>query len=151
MRQPQNVHIYPYRKNSGGAYEYAVFRRSDDQRCWQGISGGVEEGETAEQAARRESMEEAGIPANIPMARLDTVSYLPSDLFTEHAAWGKDVVVCPMFFFAAPYDGEIVLSPEHTEMKWADYQAAFDLVYWHDQKTALWELNQRLLRGNLVR
>ena len=56
-----------------------------------------------------------------------------------------------MYFFAMPYDGQIVLSAEHTEMRWAAYQPAYELVYWHDQKNALWELNQRLLRGNLIR
>jgi dATP pyrophosphohydrolase len=56
-----------------------------------------------------------------------------------------------MVFFAAPFDGVITLSPEHTDMRWLSFEAAYPLVYWHDQKTALWELRQRLLRGNLVR
>ncbi len=151
MRQPRNIHVYPYRETESGVYEYALFRRSDDPKCWQGISGGVEDGETDVQAALRESFEEAGLPATVPLYRLDTVSFLPCDLFAEHKAWGKDVVVCPMVFFAAPYGGKIVLSEEHTETQWAEFQAAYDLVYWHDQKTALWELHQRLLRGNLIR
>ncbi|HPJ01476.1 MAG TPA: NUDIX domain-containing protein [Candidatus Limiplasma sp.] len=151
MRQPQNIHVYPYRKNSEGLYEYAVFRRADDPKCWQGISGGVESGETAEQAARREAYEEAGIAQSVPLYRLDSISFLSADLFAEHRVWGPDVVVCPMYFFAMPYNGPIVLSAEHTQMCWAEYQSAFALVYWHDQKNALWELNQRLLRGNLIR
>ncbi|MBN1777310.1 MAG: NUDIX domain-containing protein [Clostridiales bacterium] len=151
MRQPQNIHVYPYRRNSDGVYEYALFRRADDPNCWQGISGGVEEGETPEQAARRESYEEAGIAAELPFYRLDTVSYLPSDIFTMHKAWGNDIVVCPMYHFAVPYDGEITLSAEHTRTQWAAFPAAYGLVYWHDQKAALWELDQRLKRGNLVR
>jgi len=60
---------------------------------------------------------------------------------------GKDVVVVPMYFFAMEFSGEILLSDEHTEYKWCTYKEAYDLIYWHDQKTALWELNQRLLRG----
>lgn len=106
---------------------------------------------SAAQAALRELFEEAGIPATVPLYRLDTVSYLPSGLFAVHEAWGKDVVVCPMVHFAAPYDGAIALSKEHTEAQWADFETAHALVYWHDQKTALWELRQRLLRGNLIR
>ncbi len=151
MRQPINIHVYLYRKNRDGRYEYAVFQRADDPKCWQGVSGGVEDGETVEQAAHRESFEEAGITVRAPLYRLDTVSYLPADLFEAHTVWGRNVVVCPMFFFAMPYDGAIVLSDEHLAMEWREYQAAYDLVYWHDQKTALWELNQRLLRGNLIR
>lgn len=151
MRQPQNIHVFPYRKTKDGRYEYALFRRSDDPKCWQGISGGVEAGETIEQAARRETLEEAGIAGDYPLYPLDTVSYLPCDLFAEHERWGSDVVVCPMFFFAMPYDGDIALSEEHTAVQWAAYTPAFELVYWHDQKTALWELNRRLRLGNLIR
>jgi dATP pyrophosphohydrolase len=151
MRQPVNIHVYLYRKNRDGQYEYAVFQRSDDPKCWQGVSGGVEDGETAEQAAYRESFEEAGVTVHAPLYRLDTVSFLPADIFEAHTAWGRDVVVCPMVSFAMPYDGPVVLSDEHLAMEWHAYPAAYDLVYWHDQKTALWELNQRLLRGNLIR
>jgi len=151
MRQPQNVHVYLYRKNGGDQFEYAIFQRADDAKCWQGISGGVEEGETIEQAAAREAFEEGGVPANTPLYRLDTVSYLPADTFAAHRQWGKDVVVCPMLFFAMPFTGDIRLSGEHLNVMWHTYQPAYDLVYWHDQKTALWELNQRLLRNNLLR
>ena len=151
MRQPQNVHIYLYRKHGDGHFEYAIFQRADDAKCWQGISGGVEEGETIEQAAVREAFEEGGVPANTPLYRLDTISYLPADIFAAHRQWSKDVVVCPMYFFAMPFDGDIALSDEHLDVVWRTYQPAFDLVYWHGQKTALWELNQRLLRNNLLR
>ena len=150
-RQPQNIHVYLYRKNTGGGFEFAIFRRSDDPKCWQGVSGGVEEGETVEEAALREAFEEAGTPLNAPIYRLDMVSYLPSDIFSAHVLWGKDVVVCPMFFFAMPFDGTVILSEEHTEVRWLAYEEAEALVYWHDQKTALWELDQRLIRGNLIR
>lgn len=150
-RKPENVHIYLYRKVFNDEYEYAIFQRSDNPEWWQGVSGGVEDGETYRQAALRESYEEAGTPLEIPIYRLDTVSYLPSDIFEEHTAWGKDVVVCPMFFFAIPFSGDIVLSGEHIQVMWLKYQDAINLVYFHDQKTALWELNQRLLRGNMIR
>ncbi|MDD2472715.1 MULTISPECIES: NUDIX pyrophosphatase [unclassified Methanoculleus] len=151
MRQPLNIHVYLYRKNHNDVFEYAVFQRADDPKCWQGISGGVEEGETIEQAALRESFEEAGVAIDTPLYRLDTVSFLPSDIFSVHNKWGKDVVVCPMHFFAIPFQGEIVLSNEHLDVKWCTFQNAYGIIYWHDQKTALWELNQRLLRGNLIR
>lgn len=151
MRQPINIHVYLYRKNQSNEFEYAIFQRADDPKCWQGVAGGVEEGETIAQAALRESFEEAGLPAGSPLYPLDTVSYLPSGIFAVHDQWGKDVVVCPMYFFAIPFTGNVLLSDEHLDMRWCTYQDAYDLVYWHDQKTALWELNQRLLRGNLIR
>lgn len=150
-RQPINIHVYLYRENPDNETEFAIFQRADDLKCWQGISGGVEDGETIEDAALRESFEEAGTPLDSPLYRLDTVSYLPSDIFSAHVIWGKDVVVCPMFFFAIPFDGDIILSHEHTEVRWLTYEDADALIYWHDQKNALWELNQRLIRKNLIR
>jgi len=147
-RKPEQIHVYLYRKNADGEFEFAIFQRSDNPEWWQGISGGVENGETVEQAAIREIFEESGAQsANIYL--LDTTSYLPSDIFS--ARWGRDVVVVPMFFFAMPFDGEIVLSDEHMEVRWLAYKKAEALVYFHDQKVALWELNERLKRGNLIR
>jgi len=149
-RKPENVHVYLYREN-GRDYEYSIFQRADNLEWWQGVCGGVEDGETIEQAALREAFEEAGVPLNSPLYRLDTISYLPSNIFRDHVLWGDDVVVCPMFFFAIPFNGDIVLSNEHTEVRWLKYEQAEEIVYFHDQKTALWELKERLLRGNLIR
>jgi 8-oxo-dGTP pyrophosphatase MutT (NUDIX family) len=74
-RQPQQVHIYLYRKKSNNCYEFAIFQRADNELWWQEICGGVEEGESIELAARREILEEAGIAENLPLYRLDSVSY----------------------------------------------------------------------------
>jgi dihydroneopterin triphosphate diphosphatase len=152
-RQPQQVHIYLYRKNLNGYYEFAIFQRADNELWWQGVCGGVEEGETIELSAKREIFEEAGISDELPLYRLDIESYLPSDIFhkQDQAIWGKNIVVVPMYFFAMPYDGIIKISNEHKEIRWLPYEEAEELVYFHDQKVALWELKERLLRGNLIR
>jgi len=150
-RKPENVHVFLYRKNLDAVYEYAIFQRADNTEWWQGISGGVEDGETTEQAAIREAFEEAGTPLHSPIHRLDTISFLPAAIFSCHVLWGKDVVVVPMFHYAMLFDGNISLSHEHKDVKWLEFEEAEKLVYFHDSKNALWELNQRLLRGNLVR
>jgi dihydroneopterin triphosphate diphosphatase len=151
MRQPYNIHVFLYHVNQFGIWEYAMFQRADDPKIWQGISGGVEDEESFEQAAAREVLEEAGIVLSAPLYRLDTISFLPADVFTVHDTWGVDTVVCPMVHFAVSYGGDITLSDEHLAVKWCAFDAAYSLMFWHDQKTALWELNQRLLRGNLIR
>lgn len=152
-RQPQQVHIFLYRKNSRGVYEFAILQRSDNPLWWQGVCGGVEEGETIEGGARREIFEEAGIDEKLPLYPLDSLSYLPADIFNkEHQrAWGKDVVVIPMYFFAMPFQGQIKLSDEHIQCRWLPYEEAEKLVYFDDQKVALWETKERLLRENMVR
>lgn len=149
-RQPQQVHIFLYRSTENG-YEYAVFQRSDAAFCWQGVCGGVEDDETPSQSARRELYEEAGITEQRPLYPLQCISYLPLDVFNPkyEQIWGRDVVVVPMYFFAMPFDGEIILSNEHTEVRWLTYQEAHDLIFYHDQQIALYELNLRLLRQNM--
>ncbi len=152
-RQPKQVHIYLYRKNLNGYHEFAVFQRSDNELWWQGICGGVEEGETIEAGAIREVFEEAGISDNLPLYRLETISYLPTKIFKKktQAIWGADIVVIPMYFFAMPFDGKIKISDEHKEFRWLPYEKAEKLIYFHDQKTALWEVKERLRRGILSR
>lgn len=147
-RQPRQVHVYLYRQR-GGRYEYAIFRRADMPECFQGVCGGGEGDETLEQAARREAYEEAGVTGDVPLQRLESVSFLPDTIFSEKArkVWGERVCVVPMYFFAMPYEGEIVLSDEHTQAEWLPYEEAYRRVYFEDQKIALYELNERLLRG----
>ena len=59
-RQPLQVIVIPFRERDGGGYEFAVFHGADAS-MWQFIAGGAEDGETVEEAARREAGEEAGI------------------------------------------------------------------------------------------
>ena len=147
-RQPKQIHVYLYRKR-GEIFEYAIFQRSDLQTCWQGVCGGLEDDETVEQGARRELQEEAGITEQLPLYPLDCVSYIPSGIFGTRTRerWGKEVVVIPMYYFAMSYDGEIELSEEHTDVQWLPYRQAYRRLYFEDQRIALYELNERLLRG----
>ena len=149
-RQPEQVHVFLYRSTEQG-YEYAIFQRADAAFCWQGVCGGVEDEETTAQSARRELLEEAGIAETLPLYPLQSVSYLPLDVVSpdETESWGQDVVIVPMYFFAMPFEGQIVLSDEHVEIRWMPYPEAHELIYYLDQKIALYELNQRLLRGKM--
>ena len=149
-RQPIQVHIFLYRQN-GAEYEYAIFNRSDMPECWQGVCGGLEDAETIWEGAKRELYEEAGISGDFPLYKLESVSYLPDEIFSTKARsiWGKDIVVIPMYFFAMPFEGEIHLSEEHSAVEWLPYREAYDRILFKDQKIALYELKERLLRGNL--
>ena len=147
-RQPKQVHIFLFRQNEKG-YEYAIFQRADMPFCWQGICGGVEDHETIEEGARREIFEEAGIDQHLPLYLLESISYLPDNIFSDTArsVWGTNIVVVPMYFFAMPYYGKVKLSEEHSDMKWLTYDDAYELIYYNDQKTALYELNEKLHRN----
>lgn len=149
-RAPYNVHVFLYRIVESGDREYAILQRSDDGK-WQGICGGGEDGESIVESALREAYEEAGLPQGTVLYRLDTVSYIPSKEFKASAYWDRNIVVIPMYYFAALYSGEITLSSEHSEYKWCNFNDASKLMYWHDQINALWELHERLERGILER
>ena len=43
-------------------------------------------------------------------------------------------------------DHEIVLSAEHTEVRWLSFDDAHELAEYDSNKTALWELDQGLVQ-----
>ena len=90
-RAPFQVLVFPYRFPPGGGVEYAVFKRAD-LGFWQGISGGGEDAETPFEAAKREALEEGGIPPESRYMALDATATIPvvditGDLRGETACW----------------------------------------------------------------
>jgi len=149
-RAPLQVLVLPFRHRADGHIEYAVFRRADHlDDCWQGLAGGAERDETAEQAARREMMEEAGIAADALLIPLDATASVPADQFEAHELWGPDVYVVTERAFGVQVAGHltITLSREHTAHCWLPYAEAARLLRWDSNRTALWELDARLRRG----
>ena len=145
--------VLPFRQGTDGTIEYAIFRRGDygDDR-WQGLAGGAEVGESAEQAARREAMEEAGIPADALFIPLDAVASIPAAHFRDHHLWGADLYVVTERAFGVCLDHCVVItiSDEHTDYRWVAYAEAARLLRWDSNRTALWELNERLTREHGV-
>lgn len=149
IRRPENVHIYFFREAADGEYEFALMQRSDNHNIWQGASGGVRDGETSEEAASRVSACEAGAPRGTSLYKLTTTGYVPSAIFGSYAEeWGDNVVVVPIHLFAMQVD-DIILTEQHKCVKWCSYIEAEKLFTFESQRIGLWELNQRLIRGNL--
>ena len=146
MGQPYETLIFPYKKEKN-EIKYAIFLR-DDMRVWQGICGGGEEGETILETAKRESFEEAGIKYDSNYIQLDTITTMPVVAITGKFSWEEDVFVVKEYCFGVDANGqEIVLNDEHPEYKWLSYEEAKKLLKWDSDKTALWELNERLKRN----
>lgn len=142
-RAPFQILVLPYRR-VGDSFEYAVFRRHDDG-CWQGLAGGGEGNETPDQAARREASEEAGLAPETELLALDAKCSVPVIHFRDSARWGESIYVIPEHSFGADGIGqELVLSSEHDRVEWLSYQLAYDRLTYTSNRTALWELNQRL-------
>jgi dATP pyrophosphohydrolase len=129
--------------------EYAVFKRSD-AGYWQFIAGGGEDDEAPLAAAKREAHEEAGISSDSRFFELDSMATVPANVFKGHESWGKDIYVIPEHCFAAEASQKkLVISGEHDEYRWADYEAASKMLNWHSNRNALWELNERLKRDDI--
>ena len=146
-RAPFQVLVLPYRRTNAGEFQFALFQRADDG-FWQGIAGGGEDDETPLQAARRESLEEARIPAGCPLMPLQTMCMVSVTSFS--VVWpplpsGEERSVIPEFAFGVAAEGcEIVISCEHYAFAWLSYSAALAILHYDSNRTALWELNQRL-------
>ncbi len=112
---------------------------------WQWIAGGGENEETPQQTARREVLEEANIPEDARLIRLDSVASIPAMHFADHHLWGTDTFVIPEYSFGVEVENEeVCLSSEHNECAWLDYETARNRLEWDSNKTALWELHSRL-------
>ena len=148
MRKPKQVLVFLYRKNKNNEYEYSIFYRKKLQ-VWQAISGGVEDDETLIETVKREVFEETGIEAN-DIFELSSVSSIPVVNITGKFSWGNDVYVVPEHSFGVFTENkDVKLSSEHKQYEWFTYNEAYEKLEFDSNKTALLELNQRLLNSDL--
>ena len=99
MRSPRNVLIVPYLRTKSSEH-YCIFKRKE-MDIWQFVSGGAEDDEGPEQAARREFLEETGISPTA-VRPLKTQGSVPAKCFSKEiqAAWGPETIVIPVYCFA---------------------------------------------------
>jgi dihydroneopterin triphosphate diphosphatase len=148
-RAPFQVLVLPFRRIASGRIEFAVLRRADDTN-WQGVAGGGALGESVVQAARREALEEAGVPPSASFYALKTQDTVPVNCFAASVEWPPDTYVIPQHFFACDLTGmDVALSREHSEVRWVTFDEAFKLLRYDSNKNALWELAERLRRDDL--
>lgn len=145
-RAPFQILAFPFIIEHGAPL-YALFRRSAGTGgYWQGIAGGGEGDETPLAAARRESMEEAGIDPGSPYLPLDAMAMLPV-VSVCGFLWGDDLLVIPEHAFGVEVASRaLILSSEHQEYAWHRFEEAMGMLKWDSNRTALWELDHRLRR-----
>lgn len=146
-RAPYQVLILPYCivDVMHSQIEYALFKRKD-MDVWQCIAGGGEIGETPLETAKRETLEEIGIPINDQFIQLDSKATIPVEYVVGTFLWGNETYVIPEYCFGVDLREEkIIISKEHTEFTWVCFEKAIELLEWDSNKNALWELNKRIL------
>ena len=145
MRKPKQVLVFLYRKNK--EYEYCIFYRNKNNIC-QALSGGVEDNETLKDTVKREIFEETGIKVN-KIYQLSSIASIPVINITGEFTW-EDTYVVIEYSFGVPIENvEIKLSNEHKKYEWLPYNEAYKELTFDSNKTALWELNERLLKSKL--
>lgn len=124
-----DCHIF---RRRAGRVEYLVMKRSPQillGGTWQMVSGHIEEGETATEAARRELAEETGlVPVHFYHASYVNRFYL---------ADRDEIVLSPVFAAEADPGADVQLSEEHTEFAWVDYDEALRRYPWPGQRKSL--------------
>lgn len=130
---------------------YCIFHRSD-RNTWQFIAGGGEDGdETIILSAKREAYEEAKIDKNSLFFPLDAMCSIPTYCFKKaRKSWGEDCLVIPEYSFAVMLDSlKLHLSDEHSAYEWVDYHTAFKRLTYDSNRTALWELDNKIKSGKI--
>lgn len=144
MRAPYQTLTILY-KNEENKILFGIFYRNSHP-MWQFISGGGEDKETPIETVIREIREETSIIIDKEkIQQLDAKSTIPVVNVTGEYTWGQEVFVVPEYAFAVEIkNDDIVLSSEHKEYRWVEYDEAMRLLKYDSNKTALWELNERL-------
>ncbi len=145
MNQIYYVDVLVIRPHDGG-FEILMARRADGLYMggtWQLISGGLEPGETAWQAALRELQEETAL---IPdeFYRLSTLSnfYRPDN---------DSLYTAPMFCAMVAEDATVTINAEHTAFAWVDVAAANERLMWPSDREALAEVRSVILGDGLAK
>lgn len=146
MRAKLQALILPYIIENGKPL-FCVLHRSD-RDVWQFVSGGGEDDETPLEAARRECFEEIGTPLDAPIVQLQSMCHIPANIYAAYKQWGEDTILVPEYSFALRMDSRVLkLSHEHTEYEWLDYDTAYSRLQYDSNRTAMWELSEKLRLG----
>lgn len=132
----------------GGERKYLLLRSALTRRLvWEFPKGGVESGESEQEAAERELREETGVPEGgylLQPGFREEEHYL----FTRTAGGGERrlVVKRVAYFLAETEVAEIALSREAAEYRWLGYEEARRLLRFPEKRRVL-ERAESWLRG----
>jgi dATP pyrophosphohydrolase len=143
MRLPIQVLIYIARFTDKGI-EYLMLHRCANVIFWQGVSGGVEDGEIPIETAKRELKEETGLVAELidPSYRF---SFPVDDIWKHLYEWNVTDITAHVFIAIVDRSATITLSPpEHDKFRWCSFDDALDLLYWPEDKEALRVCHERI-------
>ncbi len=117
--------------NTDEGLRFLLLKRASSkiyEHLWQGVAGKIENGETAWEAAVRELKEETGFRP-LRMFVADHVS-------TFYETHGDRVNLVPVFGIEVDKK-TVILSEEHSDYKWTDFDTAYKTLVWSGQKKGI--------------
>ncbi len=124
------IDAYVFRKKNNG-FQFLMLKRAEQkiyEHLWQGVAGKIESRETAVEAAVRELKEETGLEP----ARMFVADHV-SKFYEAHA---DRINLVPVFGIEVG-DNEVILSEEHSEFNWCNFDTALKKLVWNGQKEGL--------------
>lgn len=127
-------------RGEGGETRMLIARRASHYLggVWSYIAGHVAEGETGEQAARRELREETGlVPEQLHATSFCEQVYMPKSACVE---------IIPAFVARVAPGAEVSLNPEHSAFRWVSLDEAADLLPFGSQRELLAHVQREFVR-----
>jgi 8-oxo-dGTP pyrophosphatase MutT (NUDIX family) len=124
-----------------GGEVLVVHRSPEGGGYWHQIAGGVEQGETDAEAARRELEEETGLAAD-PGALRHAYAYALAEEPERRGAYppGTESIAVACFLVDVPPGWEPRLDHEHDDHRWCTIAEARALLRWADAADAVEKL-----------
>lgn len=114
-----------------------LHRRRERGDYWQPITGSIEDGESADQTARREILEETGQTGE-PVSLGITQSFMIESHFL--AARYPSPIIASEVGFTASFDSNLPIrldGLEHDQYGWFTFGEAYERIHWTDDREAL--------------
>ncbi|MBD3310717.1 NUDIX domain-containing protein [Candidatus Woesearchaeota archaeon] len=110
------------------SYRFLVLKKKGSWVGWQFPQGGIEKGESAEEAARREMKEETGLE----LSELHKTDLKSDYWYTEE---GEKVHKFVQFWLGkADSDEEVEPSVEHSEARWVSFEEAVEMLKYNKEE-----------------
>jgi dATP pyrophosphohydrolase len=140
MKIHHYVSLFVARQTASNSHEFLQVLRVRGKymgQTWQLVTGGIDEGETAWQAALRELREETGL-APIELFQVDVLN-------TFYLAKTDTISMSPMFCAIVAPDAHVQLNHEHTEFRWVPRDQMESRIMWPGERAAFVELCREIL------